>query len=161
MPYTGYGCIDAVADTYTTGGNIAGNTIVDWGHTTGVWVDDYRREPSPDEYQKHLEAYLKLKSKLWPEDFVTGEGCPSPQKKIEGVEMKTLYNVYLVYGEDRKKPIIKQARGVIANNDEDAKIKSGLMKEVQEDWDADYLTFIVEEIGNVHIKERPKEVKQV
>jgi len=79
----------------------------------------------------------------------------------EGIEMKTMYNVYLVYGEDRKKPVIHKQYGVIANSKEDAKIKSGLMKDINETWDEDYLTFIVEEIGEVKIKEKPKEVKSI
>lgn len=75
--------------------------------------------------------------------------------------MKGLYDVYLVYGEDRKMIIKKVVTGVLADSDEDAKIKSGLMKEIKDDWDADYLTFIVRKIGDVKIKEKPKEVKQV
>ena len=92
---------------------------------------------------------------------------PAPPKElagnkiIEGVEMKELYDVYMVYAEDRKNPIIEIKRGVIACGEEDAKVKSGLMKKVDEDWDSDYLTFICYEIGSVSVKEKPKEVKQV
>lgn len=82
-------------------------------------------------------------------------------KTIEGVEMKELYDVYMVYAEDRKNPVVVVKRGVIASDDEDAKIKSGLMKKIDEDWDADYLTFICYTIGEVSVKEKPKEVKQV
>lgn len=82
-------------------------------------------------------------------------------KTIEGVEMKELYDVYMVYAEDRKNPVIEIKRGVIASDEEDAKIKSGLMKKIDEDWDADYLTFICYEIGSVSVKEKPKEVKQI
>ena len=83
---------------------------------------------------------------------------PTPK---EGVEMKGLYDVYLIYGEDRADILLKRKEGIIASDDEDAKIKSGLMKDVQDSWDADYLTFIVRRIGDVKVKERPKEVKQV
>jgi len=80
---------------------------------------------------------------------------------IGGIDMKGLYDVYLIYAEDRHAPKIKTAIGVIADSDEDAKIKSGLMKEIDEKWDADYLTIIVNKIGDVKVKEKPKEVKQV
>lgn len=86
---------------------------------------------------------------------------PIGNKKKEGVEMKTLYDVYMVYAENRKKPVMEIKRGIIASDEEDAKIKSGLMKSVQEDWDADFLTFVVNKIGDVKVKEKPKEVKQV
>jgi hypothetical protein len=74
--------------------------------------------------------------------------------------MKKLYEVYLVYGEDRKKPIVEKAQ-VIADSDEDAKVKSGLMAKVNPEWDADYLTIAAVEIIEVKVKERPKEVKNV
>lgn len=89
---------------------------------------------------------------------------PNPEKlgnKKEGVEMKTLFDVYMVYAENRKKPVMEIKRGIIASDEEDAKIKSGLMKLVQENWDADFLTFVVNIIGEVKVKEKPKEVKQV
>ncbi len=82
-------------------------------------------------------------------------------ERKEGIEMKGLYDVHLIYAEDRKSPIIKQKIGIIADSEEDAKIKSGLMKEIDDTWDADYLTFIVCKIGDVKVKEKPKEVKQV
>ena len=83
---------------------------------------------------------------------------PTPK---EGVEMKGLYDVYLIYGEDRADILLKRKEGIIASDDEDAKIKSGLMKDVQDSWDADYLTFIVRRIGDVKVKARAQEVKQV
>lgn len=81
--------------------------------------------------------------------------------KQEGIDMFGLYDVYLVYAEDRKNPVIVSMFGVIAASDEDAKIKSGLMSKVEEQWDADYLTFIVKKIGEVKVKSKPQEVKQV
>ena len=83
---------------------------------------------------------------------------PTPK---EGVEMKGLYDVYLIYAEDRADILLKRKEGIIASDDEDAKIKSGLMKDVQDSWDADYLTFIVRRIGDVKVKARAQEVKQV
>lgn len=82
-------------------------------------------------------------------------------KKIEGVETMNLWDVYLVYAENRKSPTILPVYGVIARDEEDAKIKSGLMKSVLSEWDADYLTFIVKNIGMVKVKEKPKEVKTI
>lgn len=79
----------------------------------------------------------------------------------KGVEMKGYYDVYLFYGADRDKVIQHRKEGVIAVSDEDAKIKSGLMKLVDESWDADFITFIVRKIGDVKVKSKPQEVKNV
>lgn len=84
---------------------------------------------------------------------------PIPEKK-ENNTME-LYNVYLVYAEDRKKPVVKRVDGVLAKNTEDAKVKSGLMKDVDPEWDSDYLNFICEHIGTVNVKPKPTEVKSV
>ena len=77
--------------------------------------------------------------------------------------MKGLYEVILCYGEDRIKPIVVSAPNVqvIAESDEDAKVKSGVYSLVKPEWDADYLTIIVSKVGDVKVKEKPKEVKQV
>ncbi len=74
--------------------------------------------------------------------------------------MKTLYEVYLVYGEDRKQPVILKEM-VIADSEEDAKVKSGLHKNIDPTWEADFLTFEAVEVIDVKIKERPREVKNV
>jgi len=82
----------------------------------------------------------------------------------EGIEMKNLYEVFLVYGEDRINPLIHRtadAGYVVAENDEDAKIKSGIFSMIKSEWDADYLTIIVHNLGAVKIKEKAKEVKNV
>ncbi len=79
----------------------------------------------------------------------------------EGIEMKNLYEVFLVYGEDRKNPIMSATERVIANDEEDARVKSGIYSIVDKSWDADYLTIIVRNLGAVKIKERAKEVKSV
>jgi hypothetical protein len=88
-------------------------------------------------------------------------GSPANVNKIEGVEIMKLYDVYLVYAENRKNPYIKVYGGIVAKDPEDAKVKSGLMREIKEEWDADYLTFITREIGEVKVKEKPKEVKNI
>ena len=80
---------------------------------------------------------------------------------LEGVEMKGLFEVILCYGENRKAIDVKKYDAVIADNEEDAKVKSGVYGDIPKDWDADYLTIIVRKLGDVKVKERPKEVKQV
>lgn len=79
----------------------------------------------------------------------------------EGIEMKNLYEVFLVYGEDRKAPVISATERVIANDDEDARVKSGIYSKIEKEWDADYLTILVRNLGAVKIKEKAKEVKNV
>ena len=86
---------------------------------------------------------------------------PANVNKIEGVEIMKLYDVYLVYAETRLAPFFMRKDNIIAKDPEDAKIKSGLMKEVLSHWDSDYLTFITKEIGEVKVKEKPKEVKNI
>ena len=58
------------------------------------------------------------------------------KKKVGGVEYMTLYDVYLIYGENRKKPLVIREQ-VIARDEEDAKVKSGLMAKVESTWDND------------------------
>jgi hypothetical protein len=79
----------------------------------------------------------------------------------EGIEMKNLYEVIGVYGEDRKSPVVFRELAIIASDDEDAKVKCGIYKWIKEEWDADYLTIIVRNLGSVKIKEKAKEVKNV
>ena len=104
----------------------------------------------------------------WPQQWVLGGGVETPssgaeikQPLKEGIEMKNLYEVFLVYGEDRKNPVISATERVIANDDEDARVKSGIYSKVEKEWDADYLTIIVHNLGAVKIKEKAKEVKNV
>jgi len=75
--------------------------------------------------------------------------------------MKSLFKVTLCYGEDRKAPIVMEFLPVIADGDEDAKIKSGVYGAIDKDWDADFVTVLIQKIGDVRVKERPKEVKNV
>ena len=104
------------------------------------------------EYQQLIEEYARN-----PNNYK----APKYNNKIEGVEIMKLYEVWMVYAENRSKPKCTHIDGVIAKDPEDAKIKSGLMKDIPEEWDADYHTFIVKEIGDVKVKEKPKEVKNI
>ena len=101
----------------------------------------------------------------WASTVVYGSpGTEIKQPLKEGIEMKNLYEVFLVYGEDRINPLIHRtadAGYVVAENDEDAKIKSGIFSMIKSEWDADYLTIIVRNLGAVKIKEKAKEVKNV
>lgn len=136
----------------------AGSSSSSQSATAYQW-DQYQQQLVDNASKQQLDRWSQLQSiKLQP-----GKICSLPelQQLKEGIEMKGLYDVYLVYGEDRKMIIKKVVTGVLADSDEDAKIKSGLMKEIKDDWDADYLTFIVRKIGDVKVKEKPKEVKQV
>lgn len=92
-------------------------------------------------------------------DWYSSWNKPSVTPK-EGVEMQGLFEVYLVYGESRKEPIIHSAR-VVATSEEEAKLKSGLYPLIQKDWDPDYVTLFGRKLGDVAVKERAKEVKQV
>ena len=71
-----------------------------------------------------------------------------------------LYDVYMVYAENLTAPIVKRI-SVIAKTRDEAKLKSGLMKEVDNKWDVDYLTFIVNQIGTINYKPKPQEVKVI
>lgn len=71
-------------------------------------------------------------------------------KDKEGDYMK-LYDVYLCYGENRDKPVVKRFDSVVAKDVESAKIKSGCMKEIDAKWKTDYITVIVKEIGEVAV----------
>ncbi len=150
--------------------NSTGNTNID---ITDIWADNTtlpltigtKTYPHVD----YIDNWHKAKPMVWGDD-----GCVIPDeykkelldhsKKTnlpEGVEMKTLYEVWLVYAENRKKPIIMKKEGIIADNEEDAKIRSGLMKDINDTWDTDYLTVICIEVASVKVKSKPKEVKNV
>jgi hypothetical protein len=72
-----------------------------------------------------------------------------------------LYDVYMIYAEKHNKLHTWLETGVLAADEEGAKIKSGLMKKIEDDWDTDYLTFVVKVIGQVKVRAKPKEVKTV
>jgi hypothetical protein len=111
-----------------------------------------------DYYSCPAQAYVPCPQNV----YIGGSPINQPQIQEERrYNMKGLYDVYLCYGEDRKSPVIKRAEGIIADSDEDAKIKSGLMAQVDASWDADYLTFIVNKIGDIKVKPKPQETKSV
>jgi len=136
-----HGFVDCAASGYADC-----NTYTD----NSTWTYDYY-------YKRRYEGNEKLQNEYLKDVLEQHK----KSKKIEGVDIMILYDVYLVYAEDRKNPIVINKFGVIARDEEDAKIKSGLMKEVQDEWDADYLNFICKEIGDVKVKAKPKEVKTV
>jgi hypothetical protein len=76
-------------------------------------------------------------------------------------DMKSVFDVYLYYGEDRKNVVSKRVNDVIADSAEDAKVRSGIYADVKKEWDADFLTIIVKQIGEIKVKATPSEVKQV
>ncbi len=73
-------------------------------------------------------------------------------------ELMALYHVFMVYAEDRDDPIIEDLL-VVADNDEQAKLKAGFTPE--KGWDLDYLTVYATPVCQVVVKERPQEVLQV
>jgi hypothetical protein len=72
-----------------------------------------------------------------------------------------LYRVYLIYAADRKNPQIVTSGSVVAANDEQAKIRAGIFAKVDPAWDHDYVTIIAENVGEVKVKAKVQEVKQV
>jgi hypothetical protein len=128
---------------YGTTGCIAPNT------TGNYWTFGYLPQQYPplsvqSDPQPFLEQYRE-------------KNIPLP----EGVVMKSLYKVTLCYGEDRKAPVVMEFDPVIADSDEDAKIKSGVYAAIDKEWDADFVTVLIQKIGDVKVKERVKEVRQV
>jgi len=85
------------------------------------------------------------------------ENKPFPKLK-KGVKMSTLFNIFLVYGENRLDPVVKQEH-IIAEDREEAKLKTSLRP--TKTWDIDFVTLIVSEIGDCTVKERPTEVLNV
>ena len=72
-----------------------------------------------------------------------------------------LYRVYLIYAADRKNPQIVTTGSTVASGDEDAKIKAGVFTQIDPAWDHDYITIIAEKVGEVKVKAKAQEVKQV
>ena len=107
-----------------------------------------------------LQQYPPLSVQSDPQPFLEQyreKNIPLP----EGVVMKSLYKVTLCYGEDRKAPVVMEFAPIIADSDEDAKIKSGVYAAIDKEWDADFVTVLIQKIGDVKVKERVKEVRQV
>ncbi len=137
--------------------NITGNSSIG---ITDIWVDTTGTSPFNDYYDNWIKPESISESKITINSI--DEDIPDIKTKLpEGVEMKTLYEVWLVYAENRKKPIIMKKEGIIADNEEDAKIRSGLMKDINDTWDTDYLNIICIEVASVKVKSKPKEVKSV
>ena len=99
-------------------------------------------------------------------DTGTSATCPPivvdwgvPVSEIKRMEDNRMYlfKVHLIYAEDLKKPV-HLMREVIAKTNEQAEIKSGLMKEIHEDWDAEYVTIHCESICEVKYKKKPEKV---
>jgi hypothetical protein len=90
-----------------------------------------------------------------------GHIAPEQPNLPKEVEMKGLYEVIRCYGEDRNNIQVKRFAEVVADGEEDAKIKSGVYGTIDKSWDADFLTIIVRKLGDVKIKTKPQEVKSV
>jgi hypothetical protein len=75
--------------------------------------------------------------------------------------MRGLFEVVVCYAEDRNAPIVHALPPVIADSEEDAKIKSGAYGLLNKAWDADYTTIITRKLGDVKVKSKPQEVKSV
>ena len=129
-------------------------TLTSSWHVTGGGgnIDDAR------DYQLSAMGLATRKACNDPECWI----CVSKLKLPEGVEMMGLYDVYLVYAEDvRKVEINKNSFPILARDAEDAELKSGLHKSIQASWDTDYLTIFAVRLGDVKVKVKPQEVKQV
>jgi hypothetical protein len=86
----------------------------------------------------------------------------SPENKKEEkkkmVEKMTLFEVMMVYGENRTAPII-ETKKVVAPDIEGAKARAGFIP--QPEWDLDYYNLVVKPIIDVNVKEKPTEIKSV
>lgn len=89
------------------------------------------------------------------------DDVPAEPELPEGVERMYLYRVWLIYAEDRKNPVVSRMSEVVAKDEEDAKVKSCVYREVNPDWDNDYMTIFAEEICPVQVKKKPTEVKNI
>jgi hypothetical protein len=126
-----------------------------WKNYTGTWATTTSNTTSDAWY-----TYVYKDFRWTPQPYTPQyeeRNIPLP----EGDEMKGLFEVILCYGEVRKEPFVKILPPVIADSEEDAKIKSGAYGFIKPEWDADYLTVIVRKLGDVKIKSKPQEVKQV
>ncbi len=69
-----------------------------------------------------------------------------------------LFRLTLVYGGNRNNIIVVEKNNVVASSVEEAKIKSGIMKEINSSWDTDFITLLAEKVGEVLVKEKTKKV---
>jgi hypothetical protein len=99
-----------------------------------------------------LQGYLKESlSDIHP-------GRTESEVKRKMVEKMSLYEVTMVYGENRTEPIIKTKR-VVAPDTGVAKARAGFLP--QPEWDLDYYNLVAKPIMEVNIKEKPTEIKSV
>ncbi len=136
------------------GGNI--DEVIWWGNDGHFhFVGDGGNKDDARDYQLSAMGLATRKACNDPECWIC---VPKPQLP-EGVEMMGLYNVYLVYAEDTKNPDINGPVQVLARNEEDAKLKAAFV--INPNWDTDFLTILAVELGDVKVKAKPQEVKQV
>jgi len=85
-----------------------------------------------------------------------------PDDKLTQVrgEYMNLYEVVLVNGGDRNDIQIINGGQIVAIDEEQAKMKSGVMAQIDESWDMDYVTIICRNIGRCMVEEKPIKVKQ-
>ena len=69
-----------------------------------------------------------------------------------------LFEVFMVYGEDRDNPGM-QHKFVVADDMKQAELKSGLVADPA--WDFNYVTMFNRPICEVNVKEKPLEVANV
>jgi hypothetical protein len=149
--YNNPGCSAPQTITYGTSGYLTGHSI---DYNTGYWSPWYL-QPAQNSVQDIdvLRALQKVKEEY--EKFF------KENKKDKEVDIMFLYRVYLIYAEDRKNPMIVTTGSTVAKDDDDAKVKSGVYAKILPDWDADYITVVVEKVGEVKVKPKPQEVKTV
>ena len=82
-------------------------------------------------------------------DFVTDD-LTSPNSKSKGETMYYLWQVFLVYGKgDTCSPCMPKY--AIAKDSEEAKIKSGVYKDIPDSWDSEYVTILCLTLGEVKV----------
>lgn len=109
------------------------------------------------ESTKRQEEAMNQNQYMW---YSTSAAGPGIFRDVMPDNEAILYDVYMVYAESLVSPVVEHVF-VLAKNEDDAKIKSGLMKKVDEKWDTDYLSFLLRPIGRVAFKKKPSEVKIV
>ena len=98
---------------------------------------DFVTDDLTDSYSYMMENWKKLKSK--------------------GETMYYLWQVFLVYGKGDTKQGLKSVcspcmpKYVIAKDSEEAKIKSGVYKDIPDSWDSEYVTILCLTLGEVKV----------
>jgi hypothetical protein len=135
---------------YTSG------TATDNNYINGNWVNWYTwKGCNIETSERDQDNVIHIRQTVF-DDLIK-------QPLKEGIEMKNLYEVIGVYGADRNKPMVfrPEVGYVLAADEEDAKLKSGVYGWADSAWDNDYLTILVRNLGAVKIKEKVKEVKSI